>query len=159
VPVTYEPPVDAPVIDPIRPPPTPYTAGNRGVDYGTTPGELVRAAAGGQVTFAGQVGGVLNVVVLHGDGIRTSYSLLASIRVAAGQVVTGGQPVGTAGADFHLGARAADAYVDPAMLFDAVPVHVRLVSDGPAAVAPAAVAPAAQAPAAPGLQQWLRGAG
>src|ERR687884_2023890 len=72
--VVYRPPVDGPVIDPFRPPATPYGPGNRGIDYRTVPGELVRAAADGDVVFAGQVGGSLPVVVLHPDGIRTSYS-------------------------------------------------------------------------------------
>src|SRR4051812_40275043 len=73
----YLPPVDRPVVDPFRPPPTPYAAGNRGVDYATEPGEPVRAAAEGEVTFAGRVGLGLHVVVLHPDGVRTSYSFLA----------------------------------------------------------------------------------
>ncbi|MBV8386955.1 MAG: M23 family metallopeptidase, partial [Acidimicrobiia bacterium] len=42
------------------------------MDYATAPGTEVRAAADGEVVFAGQVGGTLHVVVLHGDGIRTS---------------------------------------------------------------------------------------
>ena len=46
-PVTYSPPVDAPVVDGFRPPATPYGAGNRGIDYATVPGTPVRAAADG----------------------------------------------------------------------------------------------------------------
>src|SRR4051812_34972384 len=72
-PVVYEPPVDAPVVDPFRPPPQPWAAGNRGVDFGTTAGQPVTAAADGEVVFAGNVGGSLHVVILHADGIRTSY--------------------------------------------------------------------------------------
>src|SRR5437764_14605541 len=79
--VRYDPPVDAPVVDPFRPPPEPWAAGNRGIDYGTAPGTPVRAAAPGEVVFAGQVGGTLHVVVLHADGLRTSYSFLARISV------------------------------------------------------------------------------
>src|SRR4051812_42369634 len=84
--VTYQPPVDdAPITDPFRPPPEPWAAGNRGVDYGTEPGAPVRAAAAGEVVFAGPVGGSLHVVVLHEDGIRTSYSFLAEADVRRGQ--------------------------------------------------------------------------
>src|SRR5436309_2035569 len=85
--VTYRPPVDAPVVDPFRPPPEDWNAGNRGLEYATTPGTPVTASAAGQVVFAGQVGGTLHVVVLHDDGIRTSYSFLASISVHEGDKV------------------------------------------------------------------------
>src|SRR3954468_14948134 len=78
---TYIPPVDGPIVDPFRPPSTPYGPGNRGVDFAPEPGSAVRAAADGRVVFAGQVGGSLHVVVLHPDGLRTSYSFLRSIAV------------------------------------------------------------------------------
>jgi hypothetical protein len=117
--VEYQPPVDAPVVDGFRPPPEPWAAGNRGLDYGTTLGQPVRAAAAGVVVFAGQVGGTLHVSVLHADGIRTTYSFLATIAVHRGDRVDAGQVVGTAGdTPFHLGAIADRAYVDPALLFD-----------------------------------------
>ncbi|MBV8982804.1 MAG: peptidoglycan DD-metalloendopeptidase family protein, partial [Acidimicrobiia bacterium] len=126
----YQPPVSAPVADPFRPPSTPYGPGNRGIDYATAPGTDVRAAADGEVVFAGQVGGTLHVVVLHGDGIRTSYSFLSSIRVQRGDAVRQGQVLGTTGAQpFHFGARAGDAYVDPALLFSTGPPRVHLVPD------------------------------
>ena len=80
--------------------------------------------------FAGQVGGALHVVALHGDGIRTSYSFLSSIRVQRGDQVRQGQVLGTAGRQpFHFGARAGDAYVDPALLFSSGPPDVHLVPD------------------------------
>ncbi len=56
----------------------------------------VTAAAEGVVEFAGQVGGTLHVVVRHPDGLRTSYSFLASIDVVEGQEVVRGTIVGTA---------------------------------------------------------------
>ena len=117
VPVLYRPPVPGPVIDPFRPPSTPFGPGNRGLEYATTPGDPVAAPADGVVTFAGPVGGGLHVVVLHQDGIRTSLSFLASILVVRGQQVVGGQPVGRSGATLHLGARRGDTYLDPATLF------------------------------------------
>ena len=133
-PVVYRPPVPGPVIDPYRPPATPYGPGNRGLDYATTPGEPVGAPADGVVTFAGPVAGGLHVVVLHQDGIRTSLSFLASILVVRGQQVAGGQPVGRAGATLHLGARRGRVYLDPATLFDDTGAAARsiLVPEGPA---------------------------
>jgi hypothetical protein len=127
--VSYRPPVDAPVIDPYRPPPQPWEAGNRGIDYGTVPGTPVAAAADGEVVFAGQVGGTLHVVVLHADGIRTSYSFLRSISVARGDRVRQGDTVGTAGDDLHFGARVGGDYIDPTQLFDDGPPRVYLVPD------------------------------
>lgn len=115
-PVTYAPPVDAPVVDTFRPPRSPYASGNRGVDYATAPGGPVRSAAPGVVAFAGSVAGGLHVVVLHPDGIRTSYSFLRSVAVRRGQPLVPGQLVGTAGPSVHFGARAGDAYLDPLVL-------------------------------------------
>ncbi len=131
-PVTYRAPVPGPVIDPYRPPSTPYGPGNRGIDYATTPGEPVGAVAEGEVTFAGAVGGGLHVVVLHADGVRTSLSFLAVVLVRRGQRVAAGQAVGRAGATLHLGARRGEAYLDPTSLL-AGPSGGRavLVPDGP----------------------------
>src|SRR5438067_735784 len=126
----YRPPVDAPVADLFRPPPQPWAAGNRGLDYATRPGQEVRAAADGEVVFAGSVADSLHVVLLHPDGLRTSYSFLGSIRVQRGVHLHQGDVVGTAGAvPFHFGARAGDAYVDPALLFGGGPPDVHLVPD------------------------------
>ncbi|HUQ64087.1 MAG TPA: peptidoglycan DD-metalloendopeptidase family protein [Acidimicrobiales bacterium] len=128
--VDYRPPVDAPIVDPFRPPANSYAAGNRGVDYATAPDTPVRSAAPGQVVFAGPVGGTLHVVVLHADGIRTSYSFLRSTSVRRGDTVEQGQEVGRAAEGFHFGARAGGAYIDPTLLFSDGPPHVYLVSDG-----------------------------
>ena len=127
--VTYRPPVDAPVVDRFRPPPEPWARGNRGVDYATAPGTPVGAAAPGEVVYAGAVGGTLHVVVLHDDGIRTSYSFLQSVTVRRGDRVGAGQEVGRAGDRLHFGARAGDAYVDPLGLFAGGPPEVHLVPD------------------------------
>ena len=128
--VSYRPPVAAPVVDPFRAPPTPWAAGNRGIDYATEPGTRVRAAADGEVVFAGMVGGSLHVVVRHPDGVRTSYSFLHTVLVHQGDSVVRGEPVGTAGARFHFGARIGDDYVDPARLLGGTgPARVHLVPD------------------------------
>ncbi len=128
--VTYVEPVAGRVTDPFRPPKTPYGAGNRGLQYDTVPGSVARASAAGRVTFAGQVGGALHVVVQHADGVRTSESFLRTVRVRAGQVVTQGEAIGTTGSSFHFGARIGDAYIDPAILLASGPARVHLVPDG-----------------------------
>ncbi|HEX2273543.1 MAG TPA: peptidoglycan DD-metalloendopeptidase family protein [Acidimicrobiales bacterium] len=127
--VTYRPPVDAPLVDSFRPPPQPWAPGNRGVDYATTPGTPVAAAAPGEVVYAGRVGGALHVVVLHEDGIRTSYSFLDAVTVRRGDRVAGGQEVGRAGDRLHFGARVGDTYIDPLGLFAGGPPEVHLVPD------------------------------
>jgi hypothetical protein len=126
-PPDYRPPVDAPVRDPFRPPATRFGAGNRGLEYATPPGTEVAVVADGEVTFAGAVGGTRHVTVLHDDGVRTSYSFLATVEVVVGQRVRQGTRVGTTVGALHLGARRGDAYFDPASLFGASVPQVRLV--------------------------------
>jgi hypothetical protein len=124
----YSAPVDEPIVDPFRPPPTPYAAGNRGIDYATTPGEAVLAAADGEVVFAGKVGLSQHVVVLHADGIRTSYSFLSGVGVRRGDRVQRGDVVGTAGNGLHFGARLGDdTYLDPTTLLQGEVPDVHLV--------------------------------
>jgi hypothetical protein len=133
-PVHYEPPVDGPVVDPFRPPATPYGPGNRGLEVATTPGSPVRAAAAGRVTFAGVVAGERFVTVQHADGIRTTYGRLASVGVRQGSDVASGDVVGTAGRRTIWTARLGVAYVDPAVLLDAsAAFSVRLVPNRPVA--------------------------
>lgn len=125
--VDYDPPVDAPITDPFRPPPRPWLPGNRGVEYGTVPGTPVRAAGRGTVTFAGRIAGELHVTVSHPDGIRTSYSFLATVAVAAGAPVRRGHVLGRTGSRLHVGARRGDTYIDPTALWGADgPPWVRL---------------------------------
>jgi murein DD-endopeptidase MepM/ murein hydrolase activator NlpD len=124
----YSPPVDAPVVDPFRPPATPYGPGNRGLEYATVPGTPARAIGAGTVTFAGPVAGRGVVTVEHPDGLRSSLTGLVEVRVTAGDRVDRGQVLGTTAATLHLGVRRGDDYVDPAALFGAgPPVHAVLV--------------------------------
>jgi len=128
--LVHRPPVDAPIVDHFRPPASPYGPGNRGIDYATAEGSLVRASADGEVVLAGQVGGRLHVVVRHDDGVRTSYSFLAAVSVHRGQQVRAGDEVGTAGPTLHFGARRGEAYIDPLTLFGpAGETRVHLVPD------------------------------
>jgi murein DD-endopeptidase MepM/ murein hydrolase activator NlpD len=114
---TYRPPVDAPVIDPFRPPAQPWLPGNRGLEYAIPPGTLVRAIGPGVVSFAGPVAGSLHVTVTHPDGLRSSYSFLAAVRTVVGATVAAGDVVGVAAARLHLGVRRGDRYLDPASLW------------------------------------------
>lgn len=131
-PWTYRPPVDAPVVDPFRPPPRPWAPGNRGLEYGSVPGTPVGAIGPGVVTFAGPVAGTLHVTVLHPDGLRSSYSFVAAVRVAVDQRVAAGEVVAVAGEGLHLGVRRGDTYLDPASLWGrrVGPGRVVLVPDG-----------------------------
>lgn len=119
-------PVDAPVSDPFRPPQTKFGAGNRGLEYATVGGEIVRAVDGGTVTFAGVVGRQRHVVVDHGDGLRSTYAFVASVDVVRGQNVQKGQRVATANPGVHLTARLGSTYVDPMLLMNGAEVVVRL---------------------------------
>jgi murein DD-endopeptidase MepM/ murein hydrolase activator NlpD len=123
----YSPPVSAPIGDPFRPPVGAYGAGNRGLEYDTEPGDAVWASADGTVVFAGPVAGTLHVTVRHTGGVRTSYSFLTAIAVVLGQHVRRGDRVGIAGERLHFGARAGDAYFDPASLFVGGEVDVELL--------------------------------
>lgn len=120
-PGAYRPPVDAPVIDPFRPPPHPYGPGNRGLTYGVAPLTPVWAVGDGEVVFAGSVGGALHVTIRHGDGLRTSYSYLAATSVVSGTKVTGGTIIGWSTEVLHLGLRTPDGtYLDPELLWSGV---------------------------------------
>ena len=126
--VSYVPPVDAPVVDGFRPPTNRYGAGNRGIDFDTSPGDTVRAAADGVVVYAGRIGASTHVVVLHDDGLRTSYSFLDTSTVRRGQHVAQGDGVGTARQTVHFGVRAGDEYLDPSVLLgNSGPPKVHLV--------------------------------
>ena len=114
--VTYQPPVDGVVVDPYRPPSNPYGPGNRGIDLASPPGSAVVAPADGVVSFAGQVGGKLYVVIRHADGVRTTMGQLASIAVVTGQHVVAGEQVGTTAGRIHFGARVGNEYIDPNLL-------------------------------------------
>jgi murein DD-endopeptidase MepM/ murein hydrolase activator NlpD len=114
---TYSQPVAGVVVDGFRPPETFAGPGNRGWEYETGSGAVVKAAGGGVISFAGQVGGRLVVAIDHPDGLRTTYSWLATISVQTGATVARGSALGTSGGSFHFGVRCGGEYVDPAVLF------------------------------------------
>ena len=72
-----------------------------GTDFGTPTGTIVRAADGGQVTFAGISGSLTSgygrlVIVDHGNGMETYYAHLQNFFVQQGDIIAQGDPVGRA---------------------------------------------------------------
>lgn len=131
------PPVDAPVADPFRPPPCAWCPGNRGIEYDTEPGDVVRAVATGRVTFAGTVARRHYVVVAHGDGLRVTYGNLEPTGWAAGDAVVAGTVVGRAAGSLHLGVRDGDTYLDPAPYIGRLVQRPRLIPANGDAASPA----------------------
>ncbi|MEM9201707.1 MAG: peptidoglycan DD-metalloendopeptidase family protein [Actinomycetota bacterium] len=120
-------PVDAAVADPFRAPDTAYGAGNRGIEYATSAGDRVVAAAPGVVVFAGPVAGDIWVTIDHGGGLKTSYGPLQVRSVAVGDAVQRADRVGAANGPLHFSVRIHGVYVDPAPLFGELVINVRLV--------------------------------
>ncbi|KQX63726.1 M23 family metallopeptidase [Angustibacter sp. Root456] len=117
------------VVRPFRAPPTPWSAGHRGVDLAAAAGSPVRSAGGGRVSFSGVVAGRGVVVVTHPSGLRTSYEPVAR-RVRAGTLVDAGDVLGVLGAApshcapttcLHWGLRRGVVYLDPLTLVDRGP--------------------------------------
>ena len=127
----YRAPVDAPVVDRFRLPDGHYGAGNRGLEYGTSPGQPVRAINAGRVSFSGPVAGRIAVSVRHPDGRVSSLTGLEVAVVVRGDLVARGAVVGTAGARTHLGVREDGRYVDPAPLLCVGRRRAVLVPGGP----------------------------
>ena len=123
----HDPPIVAPIIDPFRAPAGPFAPGNRGLEYDTSPGQVVRASAAGTVTFAGQVGGNLFITIRHSGTLRTTIGFVDVVMVATGDVVAAGQQVAVAGHTMHFTARRNSAYFDPELLFQQFEVQVMLV--------------------------------
>jgi murein DD-endopeptidase MepM/ murein hydrolase activator NlpD len=121
---TYRWPVHGDVIRPYEEPANPYSAGHRGIDIAAPFGTVIRAPAGGTVSFAGPVAGSLFISIDHEGGIRTSYSWVSVISVKKGQLVTAGVPIGRTGQGhpgsdrphLHFSARLNGTYIDPMLL-------------------------------------------
>ncbi|MFI0940043.1 murein hydrolase activator EnvC family protein [Streptomyces sp. NPDC021020] len=129
-------------------PATPWGAGHRGVDLPAGPGARVRAAAPGEVVFAGRVGGRGVLVLRIGPELRITYEPVRAA-VPVGARVAAGQPVGTLegaaahcpGACLHWGllrsGPGGDVYLDPLSL---LPRWIR--RGGPSRLLPVAGIPA-----------------
>jgi murein DD-endopeptidase MepM/ murein hydrolase activator NlpD len=120
-------PVSGAVVRAFDPPEHPYGPGHRCADLAADPGEPVRAALAGVVTFSGEVAGRGWVTVDHGGGLRTTYGVLPTREVRAGQRVRAGEIIGFVSEDAeHLdwGARLHGSYVDPLALFGRWEAHL-----------------------------------
>lgn len=123
------------------PPAAPWASGHRGVDLLGSPGQEVRAARAGTVTFAGMLAGRGVVVVDHG-GRRTTYEPVAAA-VAVGEQVRAGAVLGHLQlamshcfprACLHWGLIEGDTYLDPLTLVGGGPIRLLpLTGAGPAA--------------------------
>ena len=120
------------VLTPFAPPTSEYGAGHRGVDLAGEPGQTVRSALPGTVSFAGRIAGRGVVVVQHGE-TRTTYEPVSST-ISVGAAVAAGDAIGTLGlvgshcfprACLHWGWLRASMYLDPLELVGVL--RVRLV--------------------------------
>ncbi|MBA2726184.1 MAG: peptidoglycan DD-metalloendopeptidase family protein [Actinobacteria bacterium] len=114
----FIPPIDGQITQRFDPPAHEYGSGHRGIDLAASPGTAVRAVAPGVVFFAGDVGHVSAVTVVHGQGLVSTYSDLAEVLVRTGQRVGQGTWIGrtdTAHGELglHLGVKLRGEYVDP----------------------------------------------
>jgi murein DD-endopeptidase MepM/ murein hydrolase activator NlpD len=141
------------VVASFDPPDSTWGAGHRGVDLAGHPGQPVRSALAGVVSFAGSIAGRGVVVVDHGD-TRTTYEPVgATARI--GDVVAAGDRIGLLtlagshclpGACLHWGWLRGSTYLDPLRLVGLGPVRLLpLGVPGPTAsvrpVLPAVVPP------------------
>lgn len=120
-------PVGGAVVAEFAPPATRYEAGHRGVDLAAETGQWVRAVLAGTVAFAGPVAGQGWVTIDHGGGLRTTYGVLDTLAVAAGQRVAAGDVLGVvAEAADHLdwGATRDGIYLDPLTLLGRWRAHL-----------------------------------
>ena len=100
-PGAYRMPVAGGLLAAYDPPDSFYGAGHRGIDLAAAPGTAVRAAGDGRVAFAGVVAGHRWITLVHPDGLRTSYGVLADTLVRAGEQVTAGEIIGHASGTAH----------------------------------------------------------
>jgi murein DD-endopeptidase MepM/ murein hydrolase activator NlpD len=139
------------VVAGFEPPLSRYGAGHRGVDLAGSPGQAVRAAAAGRVTFAGSLAGRGVVVVNHGS-TRTTYqpveaSVTVGTEVAAGERIGVLQTFGShcsPDSCLHWGLIEGDTYLDP----------LTLVGDGPVRLLPlfgTAASPPSGSPGGPSV--------
>lgn len=113
------------------PPDQDWQSGHRGVDLRGLPGDQVRAALSGTVTFAGPLAGRGVVVVSHGSRRTTYEPVLPWVRV--GDQVAAGTPIGVLspagshcppGSCLHWGLIDGETYLDPLVLIGAARVRL-----------------------------------
>jgi murein DD-endopeptidase MepM/ murein hydrolase activator NlpD len=92
-----------------------------GIDLRAASGTPIKAAAPGEVVFAGWRGGYGNCTIIdHGGGVATLYAHQSALKVAQGDEVSRGQVIGAAGATgnatgphLHFEVRVNGVPVDP----------------------------------------------
>ena len=145
-----------------QPPPTPYSAGHRGVDLAGAPGQAVLAASGGFISFAGKIAGRGVIVVVRGV-LRTTYEPVTALVHRGAQVLVGqrigtlqaGHPGCTAPACLHWGLLRGEVYLDPMSLLTRPTIRLY----PPAAIAARPVqAPAVQMTSVNALRAQVRAA-
>ena len=106
---------------------------NDGINVRANTGDPVRAAANGEVVYAGdQVPGFGNLVLIkHPEGWTTAYAHLAHVDVKMRQSVTQGQQIGQAGATGGV--------TEPQLHFEVR--YAPTADDKPTAIDPALVLP------------------
>lgn len=126
-------PLDPPptIVAGFDPPTSPWAAGHRGVDLLGLPGQSVRAALAGTVSFAGSIAGRGVVVVDHGS-TRTTYEPVEPA-VTVGATVAASEVIGTLQSGLshcfprtclHWGLLLGELYLDPLTLVGAAPVRL-----------------------------------
>ena len=119
------------VVSGFDPPLSKYGSGHRGVDLAGAPGQRVRAAAAGRVTYAGSLAGRGVVVVSHG-ATRTTYQPVRAT-VEVGALVDAGDAIGRlerSGSHcapticLHWGLIEGESYLDPLTMVGVGPVRL-----------------------------------
>lgn len=106
------------IVRPFIAPPTPYSAGHRGIDIAADPATAVVAPADGVVHFAGVVVDRPVLSLRHPGGLISSFEPVTS-ELAEGDPVARGSVVGVLGEGhcdapcLHLGVRLHGEYVSP----------------------------------------------
>lgn len=130
------------------PPGSAWGAGHRGVDLAGDAGQVVRAALAGQVLWAGMLAG-RHVLVLGHGATRTTYEPVTAT-VAVGDLVVGGEPIGTLdligshcqpAACLHWGWLRDDTYLDPLDLIGAEQIRLLPLDGLPQSASVAKAAP------------------
>ncbi|MDX6283329.1 MAG: hypothetical protein QOH03_4400 [Kribbellaceae bacterium] len=119
------------VVRGFEPPPKPWLPGHRGLDLRGSPGQQVRSATSGTVTYAGPLAG-RGVIVIASGPLRTTYEpVVPTVRV--GTLVAPGTPLGHLSAAashcapatcLHWGLLQATAYLNPLSLLPHRPVRL-----------------------------------
>ena len=164
-------PVSGEVITAYRNGSDPYATGqHRGIDIAAPVGAVVRAAAGGDVRFAGIAGSSgVTIGIRTADGYDTSYLHLSALEVRAGTHVSAGDRIGAVGTTgtrsataphLHFGVRDAGTrhgYHDPLALLPAAPPPSFAPEPPSPPPAPHPVPPPLGTPVARGVEAEERG--